>query len=246
MESHRPSRALRDATKQQCDLSACRQGLVVRDAQMSFEERFEFSGHQGQRLVGRVSHASGFDAVVLVHAPGSNMNAQGVYANAAQALRRLGWSSLRFDLTGDGESRMRAGGCGLPTRDVASAVELMRAIGYRRIALWGRGDAARVCLDAAVQVHCRVLMDDAIQDTPCAPSTPRRRPVLAGDFASRLTAPPLPRVDRSSLLILDEKSAPAPDTQPWPCVRLVPDLKAAVDAGAEWIAGRRAPQSQPA
>jgi pimeloyl-ACP methyl ester carboxylesterase len=197
------------------------------------EERIEFGGHAGQTLVGRLSHAGGPAIAVMVHAPGSDKDGGGVFAQASLALRRQGWSCLRFDLTGNGESDQALQHDGNATLDLRAAIALTQALGYRHCALWGLGASARLCLEAKVAAPCRVLMDDAV----CASSTDHSGSRSSAAFVASLLAAPRPSFDRTSLLVLTEGSSSLPSAPGWPSVQVARDLAEAVRSGVHWIAG---------
>lgn len=122
-------------------------------------ERIEFSSRSKLRLVANLCHADSLCAVVMVHGLFSDRNAHGMFPAAAQALRQRGWSSLSVDLSGSGESDDYCMSLQSALADLRSAINLMRSMGYRHIALWGHGLGSRFCLEMPTGIDSMVLTD---------------------------------------------------------------------------------------
>lgn len=122
-------------------------------------ERIEFTGRSELRLAGTLCHADSACAVVMVHGFMGDKTAHGLFPEAAEALRKRGWSSLCFDLSGCGESDDNCLSLQAALDDVQSAIELMRSMCYRHIALWGHGLGSRLCLESPKGIDSMVLSD---------------------------------------------------------------------------------------
>jgi pimeloyl-ACP methyl ester carboxylesterase len=122
-------------------------------------ERIEFAGRSGLTLVGDLEHADSACAVVMVHDFLGDRRCGNLFISAAHALRRRGWSSLRFDLSGCGESEDNRLNVENAKADVQAALALMRSMCYRRIALWGHGLGSRFCLELSSGMDALVLSD---------------------------------------------------------------------------------------
>jgi pimeloyl-ACP methyl ester carboxylesterase len=149
------------------------------DAHTPGAQRIEFSNADGLRLVGELTHADSARAVVMVHGFLADQEGNGLFELVARELRRQGWGSLRFDLSGHGQSDDNVLTPESGRRDTASAIALMQALGYREIALWGQGLGSRWCLDMAAGASSVVLTDMALR------LTPRERHELALDKSAR-------------------------------------------------------------
>lgn len=122
-------------------------------------EHIEFAGRSGRRLVGRLSHADSACAVVMVHGFLSDKEGNGLFPIVADSLRQRGWSSLRFDLSGSGESDDNTLSPANAIADLDSAIGLMRSMCYRQIALWGHGLGSRYCVELPTRIDSMVLTD---------------------------------------------------------------------------------------
>jgi pimeloyl-ACP methyl ester carboxylesterase len=121
--------------------------------------RIDFSGRSGHRLAADLTHADSACGVVMVHDLMADRNSDALFPEVAMALRRRGWGSLRFDLSGCGESDDHRLTPDSGIADLQSAIDLMRAMGYRHLALWGHGLGSRFCLERARGMECLVLSD---------------------------------------------------------------------------------------
>jgi pimeloyl-ACP methyl ester carboxylesterase len=122
-------------------------------------ERIEFSSEGERRLVGLLTHFDGPQAVVMVHGLLSDKDANGLFPVVSQELRKRRWASLRFDMSGNGESDDHPLTSEAAREDLRAAVGLMRSIGYQRIALWGHGLGSRFCVGQSDGVATMVLTD---------------------------------------------------------------------------------------
>jgi pimeloyl-ACP methyl ester carboxylesterase len=121
--------------------------------------RIDFSARAGHRLAADLTHADSGCGVIMVHDLMADRNRDALFPEAAKALRRRGWGSLRFDLSGCGESDDQRLTPDSGVADLQSAIDLMRSMGYRHLALWGHGLGSRFCLERARGMECLVLSD---------------------------------------------------------------------------------------
>lgn len=128
-------------------------------------ERIEFSSEGERRLVGFLTHFDGPQAVVMVHGLLSDKDADGLFPVVSRELRKRRWASLRFDMSGNGESDNHVLTSQAAREDLRSAIGLMRSIGYQRIALWGHGLGSRFCIGQSDGIATMVLSDPLLDRT---------------------------------------------------------------------------------
>lgn len=121
-----------------------------------------FQSSTGTVLSGILTHCDSRDAVVMVHDFLGDKEGNGLFTQAAAALKARGWGSLRFDQSGCGQSSDAMLSTAIAIQDVFDAIELMRACGYRRIALWAQGLGARWCLPWHAAVVAAVYCDPTL------------------------------------------------------------------------------------
>ena len=118
-------------------------------------------------------------AVLMLNVGGNyHIGPHRMYVKAARALAMAGYSSLRFDLAGIGDSRMPAGSSvdsmyfrdAMP--DVRAAIDFLAQKGYRRFCLLGVCSGAYVAFQTALldaRVSGQILMNPRLLEWEAAP-----------------------------------------------------------------------------
>ena len=125
-------------------------------------EQVDFQNSLGLRLRGDLLRAGPDAVVVMAHGFTSDRRSRGRFVRLADALREEGYSSLRFDFSGCGESDDDSLTLAKQVDDLGAALAFAGSKGFRRIALYGHSLGGLVCLRAyAPQVATMVLTSAA-------------------------------------------------------------------------------------
>jgi alpha-beta hydrolase superfamily lysophospholipase len=98
-----------------------------------------FRNSRGQKLAGVLHEADSDKAVILLHGFSADKDERGIFIRAAEALSKSGFTALRFDFAGSGESggKFEEMSFNSEVSDLKSAIKLMKSKGYKKIGLVG-------------------------------------------------------------------------------------------------------------
>lgn len=113
-------------------------------------ERAQFRNSRGLRMVADHFAAESDAVVVMANDLRTHKRWRGRYPRISRDLNARGIAALAFDYCGCGESDDDSLRTDKLAEDVRSAVSEARRLGYRRVALWGHGLLAYVCIEAEV------------------------------------------------------------------------------------------------
>jgi len=107
-----------------------------------------FKNSRGQRLAGVLYEADSDKAVILLHGFGGDKDEQGIFIRTAEALCKEGFSVLRFDFAGSGESEGEFSQMSFSSEieDLNSAIEFVKNKGYKKIGLVGQSFGGAVSI----------------------------------------------------------------------------------------------------
>ncbi|MFD2923602.1 alpha/beta hydrolase [Halobacillus naozhouensis] len=107
-----------------------------------------FSNSRRLALVGDLYRNEGNRIVIMCHGFLSNRSSRGRFDLFTSAFYRLGYSVLRFDFGGCGESDDTPLTLSNEVDDLTSAMNYARGAGFTEMVLYGHSLGARVCLEA--------------------------------------------------------------------------------------------------
>lgn len=107
-----------------------------------------FENSRSQKLAGVLHEADSEKAVILLHGFKADKDEQGIYANTAEELCRNGFTVLRFDFAGSGESEGEFVNVTMTgeAEDLKSAIKFMRSGGCTKIGLIGNSFGGTVSI----------------------------------------------------------------------------------------------------
>ncbi|MBA2175062.1 alpha/beta hydrolase [Halobacillus locisalis] len=110
--------------------------------------QISFMNDSGITLRGVLQPASPDKLVIMCHGFRGNRSSRGRFDRLATTFQNLGFSVLRFDFGGCGDSDDRPLTLAGETEDVRAALTYASRLGYDQIALYGHSLGARVSLEA--------------------------------------------------------------------------------------------------
>jgi alpha/beta superfamily hydrolase len=118
-----------------------------------------FRNSRGQRLCGILHEAGKEKAIVMAHGFAADKDEEGIFVRTAEAMCKEGFSVLRFDFAGSGESEGEFSEMTLSSEaeDLKSAFEFMKSHGYRRIGLVAASFGGAVAMIAHPDAEAVVL-----------------------------------------------------------------------------------------
>lgn len=100
-------------------------------------EKIIFKNPQGLKLVGIIDQSSADKMIIMAHGFTGDKDERGRFIKAAEAFKKPGYSVLRFDFAGSGESDA----CGVTLEgqvgDLKAAIQFAKRNGYKEIVLFG-------------------------------------------------------------------------------------------------------------
>lgn len=109
-------------------------------------ERITFKNSRSLSLVGNLYRADSNIIVIMAHGFTNDKSSQGRFDKIANALSNLNLDVLTFDFSGCGESDADILTAEKQVDDLNSAIALMKAQGYEKIALFGYSLGSLICL----------------------------------------------------------------------------------------------------
>ncbi|WP_163527630.1 alpha/beta hydrolase [Halobacillus ihumii] len=110
-------------------------------------QRVTFSNSRGLTLVGDLYRNEGTQIVIMCHGFLSNRSSRGRFDLFASTFHKLGYSVLRFDFGGCGESDDTPLTLSNEADDLTSAINYASKAGFTEMVLYGHSLGARVCLE---------------------------------------------------------------------------------------------------
>ena len=154
--------------------------------------RVTFRNARDLKLVGDLTTAAGDALVVMAHGFASDRHSRGRFPAIAVALASAGLASLAIDFAGCGESDDDLLTLDHQVDDLHAAIAHARALGYRRLALYGHSLGGRVCLAAAPPQVAAIA-------TTGAPTAPMRY-----DWHDYFTAAQMDELERSGRVTMPQ------------------------------------------
>ena len=108
----------------------------------------EFRNSRGLRLRGDLLRGGTESMVVMAHGFTSDRRSRGRFGRLANAFAEDGYSSLRFDFSGCGESDDDTLTMAKQVEDLQAALAFVESVGFRHIALYGHSLGGLICLRA--------------------------------------------------------------------------------------------------
>lgn len=122
-----------------------------------YMKKVSFYNKQGERLVGalHVPNKTPAPAIIISHGFGSSKDNKEKWA---ETLQKAGFTTLRFDFSGHGESQGLIAETTLTkvTNDLKSAVSFVKDLGYNKVGLTGHSLGGAASLLAASKAHAVV------------------------------------------------------------------------------------------
>jgi alpha-beta hydrolase superfamily lysophospholipase len=132
--------------------------------------KVEFQNSRGLKLVGVLDEASKEKIVIMSHGFTGDKDEHGRFVKTAQALVEAGFSVLRFDFAGSGESEAETITVQKQVEDLKSAVEFVKSKGYTKIGLLGHSLGGLT----SVLAYDENIAAMVLWAAPTMPRTPRR------------------------------------------------------------------------
>lgn len=111
-------------------------------------DHISFKNQRGFTLRGVLQKASPEKLIIMCHGFRGNRSSRGRFDRLAATFQRIGFSVLRFDFGGCGNSDDRPLTLAFEIEDLQAAFKYANGLGYDQIALYGHSLGARVCLEA--------------------------------------------------------------------------------------------------
>ncbi|MCX6814338.1 MAG: alpha/beta fold hydrolase [Candidatus Aenigmarchaeota archaeon] len=111
-------------------------------------KKVSFQNGRGQKLAGILHEADSDKVVILLHGFGGDKDEQGIFVRTAENLNKNGFSALRFDFAGSGESEGEFSEMSFSSgiEDLNSAIEFVKNKGYKKIGLVGQSFGGAVSI----------------------------------------------------------------------------------------------------
>ncbi|SEA07300.1 putative redox protein [Thalassobacillus cyri] len=110
-------------------------------------KKISFKNSRHLHLVGELYPASQERIVIMCHGFTSDKSLKGRFDRFAKAFHRHGFSVLKFDFSGCGESDDDRITLQKEIDDLQAAISYVKSLGFTRIALYGHSLGSRVCLE---------------------------------------------------------------------------------------------------
>lgn len=107
-----------------------------------------FINTSGLTLRGLLQYGEKNKLIIMCHGFRSNRSSRGRFDRFSQTFNKAGYSVLRFDFGGCGESDDRPLTLAGEVDDLTSAIDYAVHLGFHEIALYGHSLGARVCIEA--------------------------------------------------------------------------------------------------
>lgn len=125
-------------------------------------ERIRFANSRGLDLVGDLARARSPAAVVMAHGFTGDRSSRGRFDRIARRLQEAGYSALRFDFSGCGESDDDSLTSAKLEDDLRAAIAYTSSLGYSQIALWGHSLGSYICLRAYSPAVATMVLTGAL------------------------------------------------------------------------------------
>ncbi|MCA0971220.1 alpha/beta hydrolase [Halobacillus litoralis] len=121
-------------------------------------ENVSFENENGLTLRGLWQEGSTKKGIIMCHGFRSNRSSRGRFDRLASTFQEKGYSVLRFDFGGCGESDNRPLTLRGEVEDLTAAIEYVTEKGTEDLALFGHSLGARVCLEAYQRDRIKTMM----------------------------------------------------------------------------------------
>ena len=128
-------------------------------------EKIILNNSRNKILAGIFYHAKGEKVIVMCHGYSSDKSMEGRAQTLANKLTSSGFSCFAFDFSGCGESEDDSLSITKEIEDLHSAVNYVKSLGYKKIALYGHSLGALICLMAYSPEIITMVLSGALTDT---------------------------------------------------------------------------------
>jgi pimeloyl-ACP methyl ester carboxylesterase len=132
-------------------------------------ERIEFANSRKGKLVGdhfKILLNKMTDAVIIMcHGFTSDRKSKGRFERLSKGFNESGFDALAFDFSGCGESSGEKLTMENETDDLSSAINFVKLLGYKKIALYGHSLGSLICLRAYTPEIITLVLSGALTDS---------------------------------------------------------------------------------
>ena len=128
-------------------------------------ERVTFKNSRNLTLVGNLYSSTSESIIVMCHGFMSDKHSKGRFDRLATAFYKSGHSALNFDFSGCGESDDDILTVEKEVDDLKSAIQFVKSIGYKKIALYGHSLGTLICLKNYTPEIITMVLSGALTDS---------------------------------------------------------------------------------